>query len=78
MTTRLSDRESRLAGEAAGGQKTISVLDPPAGGLVGEVREATAQEMTAAIDRAVQGSSMWRRAPAHERSRVLFEAARRV
>lgn len=78
MTTRLSDRESRLAGEAAGGQKTIRVLDPQDGSLVGEVPEATAQEMTAAIDRAVQGSRAWRGAPAHERARVLFEAARRV
>ncbi|MEX2542087.1 MAG: aldehyde dehydrogenase family protein [Trueperaceae bacterium] len=64
-----------IAGRWEQAVKVIEVRNPQDGTLVDTVPMANAGQMRHAIDCAVEGGRHWRKAPTHERMRVLSEAA---
>jgi glyceraldehyde-3-phosphate dehydrogenase (NADP+) len=65
----------RWAG-AMGSGSTEEVRSPFDGSVVGAVPVSGPADVEAALSAAVQGAARWRRTPAHERMRILLEAAR--
>jgi acyl-CoA reductase-like NAD-dependent aldehyde dehydrogenase len=60
---------------AAGSGQTEEVTSPYDGSVVGTVPVAGTDDVEAALSAAVGGATTWRRAPAHERMRILLRAA---
>ena len=60
---------------AARSGETEEVRSPFDGSVVGEVSTAGAQDAEAALQAAERGAVTWRRTPAHERMRILLQAA---
>src|SRR4051812_34975994 len=56
--------------------RTEDVRSPFDGSVVGTVPVSGAADVDAALGAAVAGAAVWRRTPAHERMRILLEAAR--
>src|SRR6201995_1809860 len=61
--------------QAAANGRTEEVTSPFDGAVVGTVPVAGPDDVRAALDRAEAGAVTWRRAPAHERMRILLRAA---
>src|SRR3954469_1910130 len=61
---------------ALGEGRTEEVRSPFDGSVVGEIPVSGPADVEAALVTAVQGATLWRRTPAHERMRILLEAAR--
>src|SRR3954447_23281263 len=60
---------------AARSGETEEVRSPYDGSVVGEVSTAGTQDAEAALQAAERGAVTWRRTPAHERMRILLQAA---
>jgi acyl-CoA reductase-like NAD-dependent aldehyde dehydrogenase len=61
--------------QPAGNGRTEAVTSPFDGTVVGTVPIADTADIGIALDRAEAGAASWRRAPAHERMRILLRAA---
>jgi glyceraldehyde-3-phosphate dehydrogenase (NADP+) len=61
---------------ALGDRRTEEVRSPFDGSVVGAVPVSGPADVEAALAVAVAGAAVWRRTPAHERMRILLEAAR--
>jgi glyceraldehyde-3-phosphate dehydrogenase (NADP+) len=67
-----------IAGNCEETAEVIEVRNPQDGTLVGTVPKAGREQMRRAVSCAVKASGRWRRAPTHERMRVLNAAAATV
>ena len=59
----------------AEGGKTIDVLNPATGQVIGTVAHASKQDLDRALDAAQQGFEVWRKTPAIERAAIMRKAA---
>ncbi|GAB7534793.1 NAD-dependent succinate-semialdehyde dehydrogenase [Burkholderia sp. 3C] len=76
-TTNYSDTQLLINGEwcdAVSG-KTIDVVNPATGKVIGKVAHAGIADLDRALDAAQRGFEAWRKVPAHERAGVMRKAA---
>jgi succinate-semialdehyde dehydrogenase/glutarate-semialdehyde dehydrogenase len=59
----------------AEGGKTIDVLNPATGQVIGTVAHASKKDLDRALDAAQQGFEVWRKTPAIERAAIMRKAA---
>jgi succinate-semialdehyde dehydrogenase/glutarate-semialdehyde dehydrogenase len=60
---------------AAAGGKTIDVVNPSTGGVIGKVAHATIADLDRALASAQKGFLAWRKTPSNERAAVMRKAA---
>ncbi|WDD92236.1 NAD-dependent succinate-semialdehyde dehydrogenase [Burkholderia sp. FERM BP-3421] len=60
--------------DAASG-KTIDVVNPATGAIIGRVAHAGIADLDRALDAAQRGFALWRKVPAHERAATMRKAA---
>jgi succinate-semialdehyde dehydrogenase/glutarate-semialdehyde dehydrogenase len=60
---------------AASNGKTLDVLNPATGEVIGKVAQASTADLQRAVEAADRGFKIWRETPAHERYLILRQAA---